>query len=298
MTAMMDNWIPSAFYKKRDEFTQTDFHSHTAFEIYRFHEGDCRFIIGNKIYFLQPGDIIVMNGLTLHRAFPSSNVAYVRSVLSFSSEWIKPSLCKDINLPELLEPFTKMDHVLLRMEDHECLKTIDILLENIGKTKQNCDRIGHANRASLTYRMHEGKFKTTLIQLLMIIYELSQSYFHSGCDDCSEKEHRVFQIKKWIDQNYSKSLSLESIANSLAISRSYMAALFKEVTGLTVMEYVLHCRLNAARYLLEMESKTISEISDDIGFESVSHFSRYFKKKLGKTPSEYRKLIPNKIVKI
>ncbi|MDQ0201445.1 AraC family transcriptional regulator [Neobacillus ginsengisoli] len=294
---MMDNWIPSAFYKKRNEYTQTDFHSHTAFEIYRFHEGDCRYLIGNNIYYLQPGDIVVMNGLTLHRAFPSPDVAYVRSVVSFSSEWIKPSLCNDINLPELLEPFTKMDHVLLRMGDHEFLKTIDLLMEDIEKTKQNCDRIGHANRASLTYRMHEGKFKTSLIQLLMMIYELSQSYFHSDCDDCSEKEHRVFQIKKWIDKNYTKSLSLESIAGSLAISRSYMAALFKEVTGLSVMEYVMLCRLNSARYMLEMENKTILAISMDAGFESVSHFSRYFKQKLGKTPSEYRKLIPKKISK-
>ncbi|MCM2534089.1 AraC family transcriptional regulator [Neobacillus pocheonensis] len=293
----MDNWIKNAFYKKRNEFSQSDFHSHTEFEIYRFHEGECRYLIGNKIYHLQPGDIIVMNGLTLHRAFPSLEVPYVRSVVSFSSEWIKPSLCKDLNLPELLEPFIKMDHVLLRMGDHECLKTIDLLMEDIEKTKLNCDRIGHANRASLTYRMHEGKFKISLIQLLMMIYELSHSYFHTDGDDCSEKEQRVFQIKKWIDQNYSKPLSLESIASSLAISRSYMAALFKEVTGLSVMEYVMHCRLNSARYMLEMEDKTILNISVDIGFESVSHFSRYFKRKLGKTPSEYRKLIPKKMSK-
>ncbi|MCM2534093.1 AraC family transcriptional regulator [Neobacillus pocheonensis] len=293
----MDNWIKNAFYKKRNDFSQSDFHSHTEFEIYRFHEGICRYIIGNKIYHLQPGDIIVMNGLTLHRAYPSFDAAYVRSVVSFSSEWIKPSLCKDLNLPELLEPFIKMGHMLLRMGDHECLKTIDLLMEDIEKTKQNCDRIGHANRASLTYRMHEGKFKTSLIQLLMMVYELSQSYFYSDGDVCSEKEQRVFQIKKWIDQSFTKPLSLDSIASSLAISRSYMAALFKEVTGLSVMEYVMHCRLNAARYMLEMENKTILEISVDTGFESVSHFSRYFKQKLGKTPSEYRKLIPKKISK-
>ncbi|MED1203583.1 AraC family transcriptional regulator [Heyndrickxia acidicola] len=294
----MDNWITDAFYKKRNEFSNSDFHSHTEFEIYRFHEGDCRYIIGNKIYYLQPGDIVVMNGLTLHRAFPSAESPYVRSVVSFSSEWIKPSLCKDLNLPELLEPFTKMDHVLLRMGDHEWLKTIDFLMIDIEKTKQNCDRIGHANCGSLTYRMHEGKFKMSLIQLLMIIYDLSQSYFLSDCDDCSEKEHRAFQIKKWIDQNYAKPLSLESIAVSLAISRSYMAALFKEVTDLSVMEYVMHCRLNAARYMLEMENKTIFDISVNVGFESVSHFSRYFKKKLGKTPTEYRKLIPKKLGQI
>jgi AraC-like DNA-binding protein len=77
-----------------------------------------------------------------------------------------------------------------------------------------------------------------------------------------------------------------------------MAALFKEVTGLSVMEYVMHCRLNAAQYMLETEDKTITEISGNIGFESVSHFSRYFKKKLGRKPTEYRKLFLNKIVKI
>ena len=50
------------------------------------------------------------------------------------------------------------------------------------------------------------------------------------------------------------------------------------------------CRLNQVKYLLEMEPDlSIAEVSSSSGFESLAHFSRYFKEKVGVTPSKYRK---------
>jgi AraC-like DNA-binding protein len=66
--------------------------------------------------------------------------------------------------------------------------------------------------------------------------------------------------------------------------------IFKEVTGFTVMEYVMACRLNQVKYLLEMEpDQSLTDVSRATGFESVAHFSRFFKEKVGTTPSQYRK---------
>ena len=57
------------------------------------------------------------------------------------------------------------------------------------------------------------------------------------------------------------------------------------------MEYVMGCRFNQVKYLLEMEPDlSIAEVSASSGFESLAHFSRYFKEKVGTTPSSIVKI--------
>ncbi|WP_209123813.1 helix-turn-helix domain-containing protein [Alkalihalobacillus sp. BA299] len=69
-----------------------------------------------------------------------------------------------------------------------------------------------------------------------------------------------------------------------------MSHVFKETTGFTVMEYVMGCRLTQVKYLLEIElDKPLKDIAYECGFESVSHFSRFFRQQVGMTPKEYRR---------
>jgi AraC family transcriptional regulator, melibiose operon regulatory protein len=57
------------------------------------------------------------------------------------------------------------------------------------------------------------------------------------------------------------------------------------------MEYVMECRLTQAKYLLEMEQhKPLKDVSYESGFESATHFSRYFREKVGVTAKEYRQI--------
>lgn len=61
------------------------------------------------------------------------------------------------------------------------------------------------------------------------------------------------------------------------------------MTGFTVMEYVMSSRLTEAKYLLETApEKPLKDIALESGFKSTSHFSRFFKGKVGVTPMAYR----------
>lgn len=78
-----------ASHRLKDNKKLFKYHSHQEYEIYCFHAGSCRYLIKNKIYDLEPGDILLMDGMTLHKPNVRPDSEYVRSVVHFSPHWIK-----------------------------------------------------------------------------------------------------------------------------------------------------------------------------------------------------------------
>ena len=76
---------------------------------------------------------------------------------------------------------------------------------------------------------------------------------------------------------------------SVHMSKYHLCRRFKNITGFTIMEYILKTRLAAAKNMLKTESISITEISEKCGFSSVSYFSRVFKEHTGITAIAYRK---------
>src|SRR5690625_8015306 len=81
-------------YRLKGKNEQIDYHSHPEYEIYFFHSGTCRYLIHNQIYDLEPGDIILMDGLTLHKPNVYLPKEYIRSVLHFSPQLIQKVLAE------------------------------------------------------------------------------------------------------------------------------------------------------------------------------------------------------------
>src|SRR3954464_12935721 len=70
-----------------------DFHTHFYYEVFFFHDGNCKYLIDNKIYNLIPGDTLVMDGSKLHKpSIIGDKSRYERSIVQFSSGWIEPLL--------------------------------------------------------------------------------------------------------------------------------------------------------------------------------------------------------------
>ncbi|GAA3938998.1 helix-turn-helix domain-containing protein [Chitinophaga oryziterrae] len=83
--------------------------------------------------------------------------------------------------------------------------------------------------------------------------------------------------------------TLESLAKSVAMSRSVFAGRFKKLVGETPLSYLTNWRINRARDLLTTEKLSMDEIAFKIGYHSEQAFNRVFKAKTGKTPAIYRK---------
>ena len=84
-------------------------------------------------------------------------------------------------------------------------------------------------------------------------------------------------------------MTIDEIASGVNLSKFYLCRLFREKTGMTLMDYILERRLSMAKVRLADGSGTILEIAADCGFSSGSYFCRVFREKEGMTPREYRK---------
>ncbi len=104
----------------------------------------------------------------------------------------------------------------------------------------------------------------------------------------NEKPSLTIKAKKFIEENFPNELNVENIADICNVSVSYLHKLFKANLNITPGEYILNCRISAARDLLSNSNLSLNEILFRCGFNSQSYFSDCFKRKTGYSPKDYR----------
>ncbi len=103
-----------------------------------------------------------------------------------------------------------------------------------------------------------------------------------------QSESVVSRAKTYIDENFSKELSLDEVSQAVNISPYYFSKLFKEESGENFIEYLTKVRIARAKELLRNPDLSIKEICLQSGYSDPNYFSRIFKKQENVTPSEYR----------
>lgn len=98
----------------------------------------------------------------------------------------------------------------------------------------------------------------------------------------------ITRARQYIRENQAEELSLGQVAKAVNASSFYFCKMFKKGTGLNFTEYVCRVRIESAKNLLLNPNLRISEIAYQVGFQSLTHFNRVFKKTVGEAPTEYR----------
>ncbi len=98
----------------------------------------------------------------------------------------------------------------------------------------------------------------------------------------------IKRAKEYIVENQTEDLSLGQVAKAVNTSTFHFCKLFKKATGLNFTQYVSRVRVEKARNLLLNPNLRISEIAYEVGFQSLTHFNRVFKKITGQSPTDYR----------
>ncbi|MGN1473204.1 MAG: helix-turn-helix domain-containing protein [Eubacteriales bacterium] len=125
-----------------------------------------------------------------------------------------------------------------------------------------------------------------LYQILAKLRERELCAYHS-----SEKYRLIEPSIRYLEENYyDTSISIDRLAAISGISSVYFRKLFFSVYNDSPMRYLRMIRIEKAKDLLASDFTSISGIASDVGFESVYHFSKSFKKVTGCSPSEYRRL--------
>ena len=119
---------------------------------------------------------------------------------------------------------------------------------------------------------------------------LMESSWHQGNSSNAPKKMDISLVKSFLDEHYSEKLSLESVASHFFIDKHYLARLFKEQYGVTLVTYLQQVRITHAKRMLRFTDKSIEEIGLECGIGELNYFSRVFKKLEGVSPSEFRRV--------
>jgi len=99
----------------------------------------------------------------------------------------------------------------------------------------------------------------------------------------------VTRAREFITRNQDNALCLATVAKAVNTSTFYFCKLFKRTTGLTFTDYLARVRVEKAKALLLNRNRRVSEVAYDVGFQSLTHFNRIFRKIVGQSPTEFRR---------
>jgi AraC-like DNA-binding protein len=101
---------------------------------------------------------------------------------------------------------------------------------------------------------------------------------------------RIVAAKVFIDENYHDCIDLDTISQQAFLSRFHFHRIFTRIYRKTPHQYLTQTRLEAAKVLLAKEGISITDVCNNIGFESLGSFSSLFRKQSGYSPQYYRNI--------
>jgi len=149
---------------------------------------------------------------------------------------------------------------------------------------------------AIIYCAHERSFKSMACAMgyfYMLIAELTEensvnSNQISGKEVINTNDY-LKNALHYIKANYSKEISVSTIAKHISLEKSYFIRLFKEKYGITPSAFLHKYRLNIAYYLLQHTTLSIKQIAEEVGFNDQLYFSKCFKRYYTKSPTDIRK---------
>lgn len=193
-----------------------------------------------------------------------------------------PSLLED-ELRKLSEATRFVDPLL--SEPYEFRYHLKMAVNESLETKYVLDRIFHEYRnKALGYRL---SIKALLMELFI---SLSRCYEGQTSQPFSStKDHNIISwICEFIRLHYAQPIMMEQIYHMCGMSAANFTSKFKQIVGKTFTEYRNDLRIEISCELLRNSDKKVIHISQEVGFNDVSHFNKAFKQFMGMTPSQYR----------
>lgn len=236
----------------------------------------------------------------------------VKEELERENTWIFSSLSPSSS-DNFYYPRSFYDNFIieLRMLNHKFIKkSIDDIFANIEANNLSSDYIygictslislglAYLSENNITTEQCFGKEfapfnKLKQLKTLLEVNHYIKDFFNTiitfrEANKPSKTKNLVEKTKRYIDENYSNSdLCLDFICRHVYVNESYLRGVFKKEIGLTISDYITQVRMNKAKELLSKGNIRYSDLSEAVGYNDASYFSKCFKKYFGLTPKEY-----------
>lgn len=161
--------------------------------------------------------------------------------------------------------------------------TID-LISYIHHSIRDTKRYSHA------VAIEKMVFATTIEEMKSILFDYCQGLIDTIDETQDERSPVVQLVLEHIHAHYAEELSLKVLSQRFRVNPIYLGQLFQREVGVTFSEYLNRYRLEMAKELLKTTHMKAGEIGKKVGYTDTTYFYKIFKKKVGTTPTEWRKI--------
>ena len=262
------------FIQHHEQIRQTTYHSQPGVEIDIIHEGRGTFTIGVSNQVLVPRQVVVFSGELPHKLLADPGTPYRRTVIC-----IEPAR---LGLgSSVLMPLVRANAAPWILES-SAYREIERLCSWLDRELRE-ERSGWETSA--------GGILAHLLVLLQRSAEAIVGRQSSGPGSQGPGD-LVEACRQYIRDHLDEPIGLSSLAEHFFVSAGHLSRQFRRKLGMTVHEYLLSERLNEAkRLLVTRKDLPVTEIALRVGFPSLSHFIRTFRRHVGRPPRSYRKLV-------
>jgi len=264
----------------QDHIEKTAWHYHQEYELSFITEGTGERIVGDSVEEFHPGDLIFIGPRIPHVWISEGTVRRqhtgrsLESVyLLFNEKVLPPGI---IELPEFraVNKALKYSERGLRIKGDTLNRASNLMLQ-------------------MPY-LDKMKRLMTFYEILHLIGN-SESFTHLASEDYvrSKKDtgnSRINTIHEYLMKNYREEINLEEIASLVHMAPASACRFFKSATSETIFGYLNKIKIDYACSLLINSELNVVDISYDCGFNNLSHFNKQFRKLLGMTPTQFRKI--------
>lgn len=248
------------FKLERGERSDTYFYNwHENIEIVLIVDGEGAFQYSSDKPTVKRGDIIVINSGVIHRPSPDIEFYYLIIDESFFRE-------NGFSVSEL--EFERL------IRDDECKSLFLSVKDKMSEYKSG--------------RRHPAELRESVLSLIIHLYNNHLRKNEKREHSVSSEAGCVKSALAYINETYTEGISLSDIAAACGVTSSHLSRAFKQQTGQTVITYVNILRCKRAAISIS-EGTSITEAAIECGFESLSYFSRTYKRVIGYAPSEIKR---------
>lgn len=254
-------------------------HVHNTHEIILIKQGTLDVSVNDKKYTVGPKSLIICNNIEMHLLTPVE-YPYERYGIHISVTGLRKI---PLNITYFSVIANHPQHFNNIFDVSDIFEEIEDIFININKEISTV----HAAPRTILDDHSEDIVRLKLGELLL---KLRRHFPDRFTVHKSKNDRAILQIQQYIDENFTRDISINDLAREAFISHTSFINAFKKITGYSPKHYLLMCRLAEAKVLLCSTKMSISDIAFKIGFKDSNSFIRFFRQEMSITPGEYRKI--------